>query len=68
MLATIVCEQQYVKVESVYQTCMFLPTGRIDPMKDPDASCLSGFVWSDDRFARKLKKLKCSKVEPEMAL
>jgi len=44
MLATIVCEQWYVKVESVYQTHMhmFLPVGRIDPMKDTDASCLSG--------------------------
>ena len=42
MLATIVCEQQYVKVESVYQTHMFLPVGRsINPTKDPDASCLS---------------------------
>jgi hypothetical protein len=46
MLATIVCEQWYVKSQSVYQTHMhmhmFLPVGRIDPMKDPDASCLSG--------------------------
>jgi hypothetical protein len=46
MLATIVCEQLYVKVESVYQTYMhmhmFLRVGRINPMKDPDASCLSG--------------------------
>ena len=41
VLATILCEQQYVKVESVYQTYMFLLIGRIDPMKDPDASCLS---------------------------
>jgi hypothetical protein len=42
---------------------MFPPVGRIDPMKDPDASCLSSLPGVTIA-SRELRTLKCSEAEP----